>query len=160
MLPFFYYKNMGVIDFTRIDLMLNRAKKLSDNSAWIFSVDKDVQEEIIRINTEEQLYEDGVDSLGRSLGDYSVFTIQEKKSNGQRYDHVTLKDSGDFYDSFTVRVTNDGWAQDADDSSKYDEPLFEVWGIDVLGITDENMKYIKEMIIDNYIKYVTRELLS
>ena len=136
---------MGVIDFTRIDLMLNRAKKLSDNSAWIFSVDKDVQEEIIRINTEEQLYEDGVDSLGL---------------NGQRYDHVTLKDSGDFYDSFTVRVTNDGWTQDADDSSKYDEPLFEVWGIDVLGITDENMKYIKEMIIENYIKYVTRELLS
>lgn len=160
MLPFFYYKNMSVIDFTRIDLMLNRAKKLSDNSAWIFSVDREVQNEIIRINTEEQLYEEGVDSLGRSLGDYSVFTIQEKRSKGQRYDHVTLKDTGDFYDSFTVRVTNDGWTQDADDSSKYDEPLFEVWGIDVLGITDENMKYIKEMIIDNYIKYVTRELLS
>lgn len=160
MLPFFYYKNMSVIDFTRIDLMLNRAKKLSDNSAWIFSVDREVQNEIIRINTEEQLYEEGVDSLGRSLGDYSVFTIQEKRSKGQRYDHVTLKDTGDFYDSFTVRVTNDGWTQDADDSSKYDEPLFEVWGIDVLGITDENMKYIKEMIVDNYIKYVTRELLS
>lgn len=157
---------MGVIDFTRIDLMLNRAKKLSDNSAWIFSVDKEVQEEIIRINTEEQLYEDGVDSLGLPLDSgkgylgYSTFTINEKKANGQRYDHVTLKDSGDFYDSFTVRVTNDGWTQDADDSSKYDEPLFEVWGIDVLGITDENMKYIKEMIIENYIKYVTRELLS
>ena len=160
MIPFFYYKNMSVIDFTRIDLMLNRAKKLSDNSAWIFSVDREVQNEIIRINTEEQLYEEGVDSLGRSLGDYSVFTIQEKRSKGQRYDHVTLKDTGDFYDSFTVRVTNDGWTQDADDSSKYDEPLFEVWGIDVLGITDENMKYIKEMIVDNYIKYVTRELLS
>jgi hypothetical protein len=71
---------MGVIDFTRIDLMLNRAKKLSDNSAWIFSVDKEVQNEIIRINTEDQLYEEGVDSLGRSLGDYSVFTIQEKRS--------------------------------------------------------------------------------
>jgi hypothetical protein len=92
----------------------------------------------------------------------TIQCLQYKKKgrNGQRYDHVTLKDTGDFYDSFTVRVTNDGWIQDADDSSKYDEPLFEVWGIDVLGITDENMKYIKEMIVDNYIKYVTRELLS
>ncbi len=151
---------MAIIDFTRIDNLLLKAKTLSESAAWIFSVDKEVQNEIIRINTEEQLYEQGVDSLGRQLGDYSIFTVSLKRSEGQRYDHVTLKDTGDFYDSFTVRVTRDGWEQDADDTSKYDEPLFEVWGVDVLGITDENLKYIQRMIIDNYIEYVKRELLS
>lgn len=156
----FLYNEMAVIDFTRIDRMIEKAKNLSESAAWIFSVDKEVQDEIIRLNTEDQLEEEGIDSLGRSLGDYSLFTVAMKRAEGQRYDHVTLKDTGRFHDSFTVRVTGDGWIQDADDTSFYDEPLFEVWGIDVLGITDENMKYIKEMIVENYIKYVTRELLS
>ena len=151
---------MGTIDFTRIDNIIDKAKAMSLDKAWIFAVDKEVQNEILRINTEEQLDEQGVDSLGRSLGDYSPFTVSMKKFKGDRYDHITLNDEGDFHNSFTVRVVADGWIQDADDSSKYDEPLFEVYGLDVLGITDENMKYIKEMIVDNYIKYVTRELLS
>jgi hypothetical protein len=151
---------MGTIDFTRIDNMIDKAKAMSLDKAWIFAVDKEVQNEILRINTEEQLDEQGVDSLGRSLGDYSPFTVSMKKFKGDRYDHITLNDEGDFHNSFTVRVVADGWIQDADDSSKYDEPLFEVYGLDVLGITDENLKYIQEMIIENFIKYVRTKLLS
>lgn len=151
---------MGTIDFTRIDNIIDKAKAMSLDKAWIFAVDKEVQNEILRINTEEQLDEQGVDSLGRSLGDYSPFTVSMKKFKGDRYDHITLNDEGDFHNSFTVRVVADGWIQDADDSSKYDEPLFEVYGLDVLGITDENLKYIQEMIIENFIKYVRTKLLS
>lgn len=151
---------MGTIDFTRIDNMIDKAKAMSLDKAWIFAVDKEVQNEILRINTEEQLDEQGVDSLGRSLGDYSPFTVSMKRFKGDRYDHITLNDEGDFHNSFTVRVVADGWIQDADDSSKYDEPLFEVYGLDVLGITDENLKYIQEMIIENFIKYVRTKLLS
>lgn len=151
---------MGTIDFTRIDNMIDKAKAMSLDKAWIFAVDKEVQNEILRINTEEQLDEQGVDSLGRSLGDYSPFTVSMKRFKGDRYDHITLNDTGDFHNSFTVRVVADGWIQDADDSSKYDEPLFEVYGLDVLGITDENLKYIQEMIIENFIKYVRTKLLS
>jgi hypothetical protein len=151
---------MAIIDFTRIDNMIDKAKAMSLDKAWIFAVDKEVQNEILRINTEEQLDEQGVDSLGRSLGDYSPFTVSMKKFKGDRYDHITLNDEGDFHNSFTVRVVADGWIQDADDSSKYDEPLFEVYGLDVLGITDENLKYIQEMIIENFIKYVRTKLLS
>ena len=149
-----------IVDFTRLDRLFSALDNLSEDKIWLFAVDKDVQDEIIRINTEDQLEEEGIDSLGRKLGDYAPSTIAYKRRKGQRYDHVTLKDEGDFYNSFNVKVNVNGIIIDADDSSKYNKPLFEVWGVDVLGLTDDNMNYIKEMILENYIKFVLNELLS
>lgn len=149
-----------IVDFTRLDKLFSALDNLSEDKIWLFAVDKDVQDEIIRINTEDQLEEEGIDSLGRKLGDYAPSTIAYKRRKGQRYDHVTLKDEGDFYNSFNVKVNVNEIIIDADDSSKYNKPLFEVWGVDVLGLTDENMNYIKEMILENYIKFVLNELLS
>lgn len=149
-----------VVDFTRLDKLFSALDNLTEDKIWLFAVDKDVQDEMIRINTEDQLEEEGIDSLGRKLGDYAPSTIAYKRRKGQRYDHVTLKDEGDFYNSFNVKVNVNEIIIDADDSSKYNKPLFEVWGVDVLGLTDENMTYIKEMILENYIKFVLNELLS
>lgn len=149
-----------VVDFTRLDKLFSALDNLTEDKIWLFAVDKDVQEEMIRINTEDQLEEEGIDSLGRKLGDYAPSTIAYKRRKGQRYDHVTLKDKGDFYNSFNVKVNVNEIIIDADDSSKYNKPLFEVWGVDVLGLTDENMTYIKEMILENYINFVLNELLS
>lgn len=149
-----------VVDFTRFDKLFSALDNLTEDKIWLFAVDKDVQDEMIRINTEDQLEEEGIDSLGRKLGDYAPSTIAYKRRKGQRYDHVTLKDEGDFYNSFNVKVNVNEIIIDADDSSKYNKPLFEVWGVDVLGLTDENMTYIKEMILENYIKFVLNELLS
>jgi hypothetical protein len=149
-----------IVDFTRLDRLFSALDNLSEDKIWLFAVDKDVQDEIIRINTEDQLEEEGIDSLGRKLGDYAPSTIAYKRRKGQRYDHVTLKDTGDFYNSFNVKVNVNEIIIDADDSSKYNKPLFEVWGVDVLGLTDDNMNYIKEMILENYIKFVLNELLS
>jgi hypothetical protein len=149
-----------VVDFTRLDRLFSALDNLTEDKIWIFAVDKDVQDEIIRINTEEQLEEEGIDSLGRKLGDYAPSTIAYKRRKGQRYDHVTLKDEGDFYNSFNVKVNVNEIIIDADDSSKYNKPLFEVWGVDVLGLTDDNMNYIKQMILENYINFVLNELLS
>lgn len=149
-----------VVDFTRLDKLFSALDNLTEDKIWLFAVDKDVQDEMIRINTEDQLEEEGIDSLGRKLGDYAPSTIAYKRRKGQRYDHVTLKDEGDFYNSFNVKVNVNEIIIDADDSSKYNKPLFEVWGVDVLGLTDENMNYIKEMILENYINFVLNELLS
>jgi hypothetical protein len=149
-----------VVDFTRLDRLFSALDNLTEDKIWIFAVDKDVQDEIIRINTEDQLEEEGIDSLGRKLGDYAPSTIAYKRRKGQRYDHVTLKDEGDFYNSFNVKVNVNEIIIDADDSSKYNKPLFEVWGVDVLGLTDDNMNYIKQMILENYINFVLNELLS
>lgn len=149
-----------VVDFTRLDKLFDSLDNLNEDKIWLFAIDKEVQEEMIRINTEDQLEEEGIDSLGRKLGNYAPSTIAYKRRKGQRYDHVTLKDTGDFYNSFNIKVNVNEIIFDADDFSKYDQPLFEVWGVDVLGLTDENMNYIKEMIVENYIKFLLNELLS
>jgi hypothetical protein len=115
-----------IVDFTRLDRLFSALDNLSEDKIWLFAVDKDVQDEIIRINTEDQLEEEGIDSLGRKLGDYAPSTIAYKRRKGQRYDHVTLKDTGDFYNSFNVKVNVNEIIIDADDSSKYNKPLFEV----------------------------------
>jgi hypothetical protein len=149
---------MAIVDFTRIDKLLDALIDANSDKMWFFAIDKDVQNEIIRMNTEDQLEEDGIDSLGRSLGPYSPLTIMYKKMKGQRYDHVTLKDTGEFYNSWNVTVTVNEIGFDANDQ-KDDTALFEVYGVDVLGLTDENMQYLKEMIVENYIKFLLNEIL-
>lgn len=51
-------------------------------------------------NTESQLYDQGITADGKSLGEYSPFTIEIKRQKGQPTDRVTLKDEGDFHRGF------------------------------------------------------------
>jgi len=55
---------------------------------------------IIELNTRNQLFDKGVNSKGESIGDYSANTKGIKQANGAIYDHVTLLDTGKFYESF------------------------------------------------------------
>jgi hypothetical protein len=139
--------------------LYRRLALLTDDNLWFNAVDNRVIEFIIDLNTNDQLFEDGIDSLGRQLGDYAPFTVESKKGKGDRYDHITLKDTGKFYDSWTVRVDKRGLELDADDFSHYDEPLFSIYGEDVLGLTDENKDKITAIIRENYINYVRQQLL-
>lgn len=133
--------------------------RLSEETIWLNSVDQEVKDMIIQMNTEDQLEGRGVDSIGRPLGDYAPYTIIEKKLKGQRYDHVTLKDTGAFYDSWVVTVNRNYIEIDADDKSHYDVPLFQVWGEDVLGLTPENMDILRGVIAEKYAEYIYNELL-
>lgn len=145
--------------FDEIYRLFDNAKRLDHHEAWIFAVDnKDTIQEIIRLNTEDQLEEYGVDRDNVSLGDYSNITKAIKIQKGQRYDHVTLKDTGSFYDSFAVIVDKNGFTIVADDVAFYDRPLTEVYGLEILGLTDENEKWLAEFIIDKYQEYAWNKL--
>lgn len=131
---------------------------LKSDDLWFKSIDQDVMDMIIQMNTEDQLEEEGIDSLGRALGEYSPYTIALKRMKGDRYDHITLKDTGAFYDSWIVWVDTSGINIDADDTSHYDKPLFEVWGVDVLGLTEDNLAILQEVIAENYINLIMERL--
>lgn len=146
---------MGVIDFTKINRLLDRAENINSENAWIWSVDdNEVKAEIIHMNTNDQLYEQGIDSTGKSLGQYAPMTVVYKRSVGERYDHVTLFDTGEFYRSWSVRVTANGFTIDANDVVSGSKALFDVYGENVLGLTDENMEYLKEIILERYKLYL------
>jgi len=147
--------------FEGIKQILNNAYKLSETDAWFFVITtREVEEEIIRMNTEDQLEEDGIDSENNSLGEYSLRTIIEKIQKGDRHDHVTLKDTGAFYNSFLVAVDRSGFSIVADDVAFYDRPLTEVYGIEILGLTKENTAWLGDFITFQYGKYVRERLLS
>ena len=128
---------------------------LNDETMWFEVIDREAQFEIIRLNTEDQLYDDGVRSDGTLLPDYSQRSVEEF---GKPEGHIRLKDTGAFYQSFRVKVDKYGFFIAADDVGDYDEPLTDVYGEDILGLTEENMIVLRNMLRDNYIKQVYERL--
>jgi len=100
--------------------------------------DLNLRDFIIELN-QDQLFEKGQTSTGRSLGEYSAFTIKLKQEKGQRIDHVTLKDTGEFYETFHIVVAQDGsYFEIIGDGDKDDKNLFDVYGEDVVGLDEES----------------------
>ena len=141
---------------------MNKLIKLRDNLKSINSVRaintllnkiyKIFESEILDLNI-SQLWEKGQDSTGRILRSefaiggnvYSTRTIIYKSDKGQPIDRVTLKDDGDFYQGFILKVTNSGITITSTDSKT--GKLVKVWGRDIFGLNKENMnELIEEMI--------------
>jgi len=60
-----------------------------------------------QIQTEKQLYDRGQDSKGISIKpSYAAKTISIKIKKGQPTDRVTLKDTGDYYESISITGTD------------------------------------------------------
>ncbi len=143
--------------------ILNKAINLDEVKAWYFAIDIDMQNNIIKLNTIDQLFNDGIDSLGDSLGEYSISTIEGtssylgKKAKGQPTDRITLKDTGDFYKTFKVEVKDDSFFINAN-PIKDDSNLFDDFGSEIVGLTEDNQKKISKTILDNTIKYIRKQL--
>ena len=99
------------------------------------------QDLIIRLNTEDQLFDKGVDSEGKSLGIYAEFTIKQKQKKGQPTAHVTLKDTGDFYGTWTV-TTKDGDIFIEADGDKDDKNLMDIYGEKIVGLLESNLQIL------------------
>ncbi len=137
--------------------ILNKAIKLDEVKAWKFAIDVDLKKYIIKLNTIDQLFDDGIDSLGDSLGEYSPFTVELKKIKGQPTDRITLKDTGKFYKTFKIEVKDDSFFINAN-PIKEDTNLFDDFGSEIVGLTEENQKKISKTILDNTIKYIRKQL--
>jgi hypothetical protein len=130
--------------------------------------DKSFIDLIIWLNTEEQLFKQGIDSQGKKLQSafaqygqvYANFTIRMKELKNQPFDRVTLKDEGDFYESFDVLLTPAYDFVITADTLKEDNDLREIWGDAIIGLTDENMNKIiqeaKEIILPHVREYILR----
>lgn len=130
--------------------------KIKELLRLLFS-DNDIQELVIELNTKNQLFEDGIDSTGKSLesigGGYTDATIAIKRTEGLPFEWVTLKDTGDFYESFEVRPQSDGILISAN-TLKGGKDLQIRWGTNIIGLTDES----KEVLIFNLIPLLQSEI--
>lgn len=94
---------------------------------------------ITDMNSEDQLYEQGINRLGVNIMDYAPYsplTIEIKKEKGQPYNRVTLQDEGDFEQSFYVEADTQQFTIKAADWKT--EDLIQRYGRQILGLTEEN----------------------
>lgn len=123
----------------------------------------EVKRYIIALNTKgestSQLFELGEDSKGRSLGNYAPSTVEYKFNEGQRFDHITLEDTGGFYKSFKVIPLSDGFRIEAD-PLKDDTNLFREYGEDIVGLNKENTQLLAAFIKEDFEKELVKRLFS
>ncbi len=119
--------------------------------------DKELQRFIVRLNTQNQLFKQGVASDDRILGVYSYATqglSGGKKKYGERYN---LFDTGKFYESFRVIVYKDGFTIEAD-TMKEDKDLLDYGP--VLGLTEESKNELSEKMLPLLIAEIRKEIFK
>lgn len=121
---------------------------------------KDFMDFIIELNTKNQLYEMGVNSKGESIGDYSIKTIGIKEEKGQITDHVTLNDTGAFYESFSVVLNSSFDFEISANVIKDTSNLIEDWGKEILGLNEDSLKLLRVKVKEILIPYVKQTILN
>lgn len=115
---------------------------------------------IIELNSEQQLYTEGINALGVDIMDYapySPYTIAIKKEKGQPTNRVTLRDEGDFEESFFLEVGTTQFEIRAADWKT--QELIKKYGRNILGLTVENIgALIWEYIYPDLLKQAKEEI--
>lgn len=125
-----------------------------DKILFLFYSQEDLQDYIISLNQDSQLFERGIDSQGKFLGEYSPFTINNFKiPEGLPFDRITLFQNGDFYASFRIIPLTDGFKIFAD-TIKEDNDLSIEFGKDIIGLTFENKTELAKELLKMMISYV------
>lgn len=121
---------------------------------------REFQQFMIELNTKgqptSQLFEQGVDSLSVSLDPdgYALNTIfgvkgqyKGKKEKGQRFDHITLEDTGQFYGTFKIEFGGSSFLfKITANPNRNNTNLFDDFGENIVGWTEENL----QLIIDEF----------
>lgn len=154
LLFFLYLWNM----FESIIRVCKNVKKLDEGKLFKRVFDnKGVQRQVIDLN-QSQMYDDGIDSKGQELGQYHPYTIVIKEKKGQRTDHITLKDTGEFYGSMKIKAGKDGIVISAD-MKKPDTDLEKIYPF-ALGLNEKSLSEIREFILPIYIEEVRMAILA
>lgn len=107
------------------------------------------EKEIIEAVVQNQLYERGINGTGVEIMSYEPYrprTIKNKRRKGQPYNRVTLKDTGEWYNSLRLVYDVDGFfITSTDEKNTY---LKKKYGPTILRLTNENLS----MILNKYIR--------
>lgn len=143
----------------RLSQLLSNIKKLDRVSILLKIYNQAFEKFAIDLNRIDQLYNQGIDSGGNSIGAYAASTVARKRSKGQPTDRVTLKDTGAFYKTFDLIPINTelDFELVADDDGKN---LFDRYGADILGWTKENTNEITTYIQTKFYEAVEKQVYN
>lgn len=136
----------------RIREVLERLRSIDPSKMAVAVVENSgkLQELIIELNTEDQLFNKGIDSEGNSLGIYRPFTVLDKRERGVPVPddlHITLFDTGVYYGSHRVEFPNANEILIVSDPIRGDTNLFDEFGEQIKGLTDESIQKLREFIL-------------
>jgi len=140
--------------------ILKNASLLNDAVAWfdIFKNNYDLKAEIVRMITEDQLCQQGVDGNDRIIGYYSPTTEQLSRGRKKAGKPYTLFDTGEFYRSIFVVTLYDSLVIKGDSTRFENQRWFRD---EIVKLSDENLTiFVDELLRDKYIKYVKRILFT
>lgn len=119
-----------------LDEHIKYYKSFNINELVNFAVKK--VEGKISLYNKEQLYDKGIKNDNTPvIPEYTPLTIKLKKAKGQRTDHVTLKDTGAFYNSIFVVYSPNSFKLYARNNKT--QKLVKKYGDDIFGITETNI---------------------
>jgi hypothetical protein len=116
---------------------------------------------VLDLVREDQLFDQGIDEDGEVIGYYSEWTemMNPDKVAGT---HYTLKDTGEFFNSFHLRIYPGYFEIDADPIKTNDqgetENLFYKYTEAIIGLTNESKEKLGREIIRRYAIQVRRHL--
>lgn len=144
--------------------LLDRVKKVKealDSGRIAKEIVRDNDNILIDMNAQDQLFVKGVNRLGVRIDEYRPYspsTIKVKIKKRQPYDRVTLKDTGEFYDSFYVETAEDRFYIKASDEKTV--WLIKRYGAEIFGLTNESLaEFINDYVKDEAAKKV-KEILN
>lgn len=139
--------------------LLTRAKALNERDAWNyavtnnFAISNKIKDWLI-----EQL-DDGYNGKGEIIGIYSFATEIISKGRKKAGDFYDLNDKGIFRASivvvpklFVISVFANG--------KKADEDIIQKYGVEVIQLMKKNKVKLKEIILNEYLKYIRKTLFQ
>lgn len=146
--------------FDNVYKIINNAKSLNSSDAFRFAVNKEVKQLIIDLNTIIQLGSEGIDSEGNKLRSYSEWTVLIRNEMGLQTDHVDFKVTGEYWNSWKVNVVGDN-IEITVDSDRFNELVNELnFSGEHVGLTDENIEILSDMMLPAYRQYVIDKMLK
>lgn len=133
-----------------IDDLIRRVEDIQQvllNNSLIQDIIRRNEGLIVDLNTEEQLQNHGVNSLGVSINSYAPYspkTVYLKQKKGQPWNRVTLRDTGHFHGTFQIGFLPDGFQISSADSLT--PTLTSKYGDEIFGLTEESKEYLKKSI--------------
>tara|TARA_R110002153_G_scaffold162901_6_gene315460 strand:+ start:290 stop:652 length:363 start_codon:yes stop_codon:yes gene_type:complete len=118
---------------------------------------KEEAEVIVNYNTDKQLEDRGVGFDNKKLKPkYKRTTVSIKKRKGQPSDRVTLKDTGAFHKSFTLKAFSEFFTITATNNKT--DKLVEKYGEKIFGLTIPNKNRVARDLRPKLIQKLKRRL--
>lgn len=144
----------------------DRLRKLKGRENQIFKIvldNRTIRDLITFLNTEQQMGEEHVDSLGQALFNkfterttYSLFQKRGKQYRaGEPYE---IRDTGKYWDSFDAQIGN-GFIIIKSDPRKGSQNIEDMFGENLEGLTDESLQALIKQAYEFYVKWYRNTIL-